>query len=80
MPNELFISKRIFKSDVQGKKVSSPIVRISVISIALAIVVNLITLSVVNGFQNEVRQKLNAATSFKFSLKPMRLGTPNALA
>ena len=58
MPNELFISKRIFKSDVQGKKVSSPIVRISVISIALAIVVNLITLSVVNGFQNEVRQKI----------------------
>ncbi len=43
---------------MQGKKVSKPIVRISVISIALAIIVNLITLAVVTGFQQEVRQKV----------------------
>ena len=69
MPNELFISKRIFKSDVQGKKVSSPIVRISVISISLAIVVNLITIAVVNGFQNEVRQKITGFGSHFFIRK-----------
>lgn len=44
---------------VQGKKVSKPIVRISVISIALAMIVNLITLAVVTGFQQEVRQKVS---------------------
>ncbi len=55
---EYFISRRTLKSVVQGKKVSRPIVRISVISIALAVIVNLITLAVVTGFQQEVRQKV----------------------
>ena len=62
----VFISKRIFKSDIQGKKDSSPIVRISVISISLAIVVNLITLAVVSGFQQEVRQKISGFGSHLF--------------
>jgi len=44
---------------VQGKKVSKPIVRISIISIALAVIVNLITIAVVTGFQQEVRQKIS---------------------
>jgi lipoprotein-releasing system permease protein len=44
---------------VQGKKVSKPIVRISIISIALAVVVNLITIAVVTGFQHEVREKVS---------------------
>lgn len=55
---EYFISRRTLKSVVQGKKVSRPIVRISVISIALAVIVNLITIAVVTGFQQEVRQKV----------------------
>ena len=44
---------------MQGKKVSKPIVRISIISIALAVIVNLITVAVVTGFQQEVRQKIS---------------------
>lgn len=56
---EYFISRRVLKSEVQGKKVSRPIVRISVISIALAVVVNLITVAVVTGFQHEVREKVS---------------------
>lgn len=63
---EYFISKRILKSEVQGKKVSKAIVRISVISIALAVVVNLITISVVTGFQNEVRNKVTGFGSHLF--------------
>ena len=55
---EYFISRRTLKSVVQGKKVSRPIVRISVISIALAVIVNLVTLAIVTGFQQEVRQKV----------------------
>ena len=63
---EYFISKRILKNEVEGNKVSRPIVRISIISIALAVVVNLITLAVVTGFQHEVRQKVSGFGSHAF--------------
>jgi lipoprotein-releasing system permease protein len=56
---ENFISGKLLKSELQNKKVSRPIVRISVTSIALAIVVNLITLAVVKGFQNEISNKVS---------------------
>ncbi|MBL4861871.1 MAG: ABC transporter permease [Crocinitomicaceae bacterium] len=59
MAFEYFISKKTLKSVVQGKKVSKPIVRISIISIALSIIVNLVTIAVVTGFQHEVRQKVS---------------------
>lgn len=59
MSFEYFISNRILKNETKGKKVSKAIVRISVISIALAIVVNLITIAVVKGFQNQVREKVS---------------------
>ncbi len=58
MSFEFFISKRLIRNNAQGIKVSKPIIRISVISISLAIVVNLITIAIVTGFQNEVRQKI----------------------
>ena len=51
---------------MQGKKVSKPIVRISIISIALAVIVNLITIAVVTGFQQEVRQKISGFGSHAF--------------
>ena len=56
---EYFISKKTLKSVVQGKKVSKPIVRISIISIALAVIVNVITIAVVTGFQQEVSQEIS---------------------
>lgn len=55
---EYFIAKKILKNEVEGKKVSRPIVRIAIISISLAMLVNIITLSVVTGFQNEIRDKV----------------------
>lgn len=63
---EYFISRKVLKSEVQGKKVSRPIVRISIISIALAVVVNLITIAVVTGFQHEVREKVSGFGSHLF--------------
>lgn len=66
MPSEFFIARKLIKSEVQGKKVSRPIVRISIISIALAIVVNLLTLAVVKGFQQEVRHKITGFGSHFF--------------
>lgn len=41
-----------------SKKESRPITKIATISIALAVIVNSITLAVVNGFQQEVREKV----------------------
>jgi lipoprotein-releasing system permease protein len=43
---------------VDGKKVSKPIVKLSIISISLAVIVNLITVAVVIGFKNEVSNKV----------------------
>lgn len=63
MAHEFFIAKRIFVKQTEGKKVSRPIVRISTISIALAIVVNLLTIGVVIGFQKEVREKVSGFSS-----------------
>ncbi len=66
MSFEYFISRRTLKSVVQGKKVSKPIVQISLISIVLAVAVNLVTIAVVTGFQQEVRQKVSGFGSHIF--------------
>ena len=66
VPFEYFIARRVLRNEVQGKKVSRPIVRISVTSIALAVVVNLITIAVVTGFQKEVRNKVSGFGSHIF--------------
>ncbi len=63
MAHEFFIANRIFVKENEGRKVSRPIVRISTISIALAIVVNLITVGIVVGFQKEVREKVSGFSS-----------------
>lgn len=61
-----FISKRLLKNEVQGKKVSKAIVRISVISITLAVVVNLLTIAIVTGFQKQVKEKVTGFGSHFF--------------
>jgi len=53
-----FIAKRINNSKNEDKKVSKPIIRISKISIVLAIVVNIVTIAVVTGFQNQIKDKV----------------------
>lgn len=53
-----FIARKLLKKEGNGKSVSRPIVRIAVSTIALAFIVNLITISVVVGFQKEVRNKV----------------------
>lgn len=58
MSFEYFIANKVLKTKEKGIKVSRPILRISLISVALTIIVNLITLAIVHGFQNEIRQKL----------------------
>jgi lipoprotein-releasing system permease protein len=55
---EYFISKNIVKGDSQSKKITKPIVRISIIAIALGLIVMIIALSIVDGFQREIRNKV----------------------
>ncbi len=72
MSFEIFISRRLIQNKLQGIKVSKPIVRISILSIALAIVVNVVTVAIVTGFQHEVRNKI---TGFNASLFISKKGT-----
>jgi lipoprotein-releasing system permease protein len=69
---EFFISKRLILINAKGIKVSKPITRISIISISLAIVVNLLTIAIVTGFQNEVRKKI---TGFNAPIFISKAGT-----
>lgn len=55
---EYFISKNIIKGDSQSKKITKPIIRISIIAIALGIIVMIVALSIVSGFQREIRNKV----------------------
>jgi len=66
LSSEFFIALKLIKSEVKGRKVSRPIVRISIISIALAIIVNLVTLAVVTGFKQEIRHKITGFGSHFF--------------
>ena len=60
MNKEYFIAKKIHQGKNEDKKVSQPIVRISKVSVILAVMVNIITIAVVTGFQNEVKEKVIA--------------------
>jgi len=55
---EYFIAKRLRKKKNQDKKISKSILTIAVMSISLAIIVNLLTLFIIKGFQTEVRNKI----------------------
>lgn len=66
MKFEFFIALKNLKNEVAGKKVSRPIVKISILSICLAVLVNLITIAVVIGFQHEVSDKVLGFGSHAF--------------
>lgn len=55
---ERFVAKRIISSKNNDSQLSRPIVRISVIGIALGLTVMILTVCIVTGFQNEIRDKL----------------------
>ncbi len=55
---EYFISKNIVKGDSHSKKITKPIIRISIIAIALGLIVMIVALSIVGGFQREIRNKV----------------------
>lgn len=58
MNTEYFIAKKIIQKDKSKDNVSKPIVKISLASIALGVAVMLITVSIVTGFQEKIREKV----------------------
>ncbi len=58
MNTERFIARRIIKGNGNSNKFSRPIVRISVLGIALGLAVMILTLCIVVGFQNEIKKKV----------------------
>lgn len=54
---ELFIAKRIFSVKELGS-LSRPAVRVAIVSIVLSIAVMIVSVAIVTGFQNEIRDKV----------------------
>lgn len=57
MNTERFIAKRII-SEKGNKQLSDSIIRISIVGIALGLAVIILTVAIVTGFQNEIKNKL----------------------
>ncbi len=53
-----YIAKKIHKGKNEDKKVSQPITRIARLSIILAMIINIITIAVITGFQDKVKNKV----------------------
>ena len=58
-----YIAKRILSSGKENGNMSSPIVKIGIIGIALGVAVMIITLAVVTGFQQQITSKITTFTS-----------------
>lgn len=55
---ELFIARRIYRSNEGRKQVSKPAVRIAMLGIAIGLAVMIVSVAVVIGFKKEVREKV----------------------
>lgn len=58
MNTERFIAKRIINGSGNSKQLSRPIVRISVLGIALGLAVMILAAAIVTGYQKDIRNKL----------------------
>ncbi len=59
MNTELFIAKRLFSSKDEDQRLSRRVVRLAVAGISLGMVVMILAVAIVTGFQNEVESKVN---------------------
>lgn len=55
---EYFIAKNVIKGDNRSKKFTKPVINISIIAITLGIAVMIVAMSIVSGFQREIRNKV----------------------
>ena len=55
---ELFIAKRLYASRKGGKKISRPAITIAQWGVSIGLIVMMLSLAIVVGFKNEVRNKI----------------------
>lgn len=58
MNTEYFIARRFIKSQKGNRKYTTPIIRLSVIAIAMSLAVMILSVSIVIGFKKEIRNKV----------------------
>jgi lipoprotein-releasing system permease protein len=58
MNTEYFIARRFIKSQKGNRKYTTPIIRLSVVAIALSLTVMILSVSIVTGFKKEIRNKV----------------------
>ncbi|HSY75724.1 MAG TPA: ABC transporter permease, partial [Bacteroidia bacterium] len=58
MNTEFFIARRIIRGRRGQKKVSRPTARIAIAGVAIGLTVMILTISIVNGFQLSIRDKV----------------------
>lgn len=58
MNYELFVAKRIIAGKEYKNSISSPIIKIAIVAIALGIAIMLISVAVASGFQQKIRDKI----------------------
>jgi len=77
----LFLSRRIYSGDKDDQKVSRPAIRIATIGIAIGLAVMIVTVSVVMGFKNTVRDKVSGFSSHILveNLLTFSTGAPNPI-
>ena len=58
MSVEFFIAKRIYGNRGEGRNISPPAIRVAIISVAVGLVVMILSVAVVVGFKKEIRNKV----------------------
>lgn len=86
MNTEFFIAKRILKGTKDDGRFSRPIVLFATIGIALGIIVMMLSISIVTGFQSEIRNKVigfgshiqitNGGSNISYESSPMHRDQP----
>ena len=81
-----FISNKLSKELSSGNKFSKPIIKVAIISIAISMLVMLISISVVKGFQREIKNKVvnfsshiqitDGGTNFSLETSPIKYDRP----
>ncbi len=55
---ELYTARRLFTDDSGNKKISKPIVNIAIVGISLGLIVMILSVAIVTGFKEEIRNKI----------------------
>ncbi len=55
---ELFLARRLYSSHQPSKRISSPAIRVAMLGVSIGIIAMILSVSIVVGFKNQVREKV----------------------